>query len=159
MELQETLTSVAGMLRPFKKYLIESGVSEDDQVVFYGCPGTCTPFIELLSFAVRDLQATFVFVPFIDESKAKTLQEVKDVGMQTSSAQESIHPKVVVIMGGLAMPNVPVSAEDVKAVLSKYDAKVMGVCFMGMFYTAGWEKIINFEMVIDATIDPVKVWK
>jgi len=38
--------------------------------------------------------------------------------------------------------------------------KVIGVCFMSMIEKAGWLNEISFDMIIDATIDPVTVtWK
>jgi hypothetical protein len=160
MELQEKLTSVPGMLRPFKKFVVESGLNDGDQVVFYGCPGTCTPFIELLGFAIRDLPLTQVFVPHLDEGKAKVLKQVPDVGMQVADALPALDPRIIVLMGGLAMPNVPVSAEMANDVVSRYEgASIIGVCFMNMFEQAGWMSEIAFAMVIDATIDPVSVWK
>jgi hypothetical protein len=158
MELKEQLTSVPGMLRPFKKYLMEAELDAGDQVVFYGCPGTCTPFIELLGFAVRDLPFELVFVPFIDESKAKIIRAVPDVGMQVSPETPPLNPKVIVLMGGLSMPNMPVSAEMVKDIISGYEAKIVGVSFMEMFKKAGWADEIAFDLIIDATIDPVSVW-
>lgn len=159
MELQEQLTSVPGMLRPFKKYLIEASLKDGDQIVYYGCPGTCTPFIELLGFSIRDLPFQQVFVPFLDESKAKVILQVADVGMQVTDQTPNLNPKVVVLMGGLSMPNVPVSAEMAKETISGYNARTIGVCFMDMFEKTGWQKEIKFDIVIDATIDPVNVWK
>ena len=75
-----------------------------DQVVYYGCVGTCTPFVELLAIAVRGLHYEQVFVPYLDEAKARKLHEVKDTGMQVSSEPASVDPRLMVIMGGLAMP-------------------------------------------------------
>lgn len=158
MELKEKLTSVPGMLRPFKKYLMEAGLNDGDQVVFYGCPGTCTPFIELLGFAVRDLPFELVFVPFIDESKAKIILPVANVGMQVSGETPALDPKVIVLMGGLSMPNMPVSAEMAQDLIAGYDARIVGVSFMDMFKKAGWLDVISFDLIIDATIDPVNVW-
>jgi hypothetical protein len=64
-------------------------------------------------------------------------------------------------MGGLAMPNMPVSKEDVKQVVQRHpNVKVIGVCFMSMFEKAGWLDEVSFDMIIDAIIDPVTVtWK
>jgi hypothetical protein len=64
-------------------------------------------------------------------------------------------------MGGLSMPNVPVKKEQVKAVVDRHPgAAVIGVCFMNMFEKAGWLDSVSFDMMIDATIDPVTVtWK
>ena len=160
MELQETGSGIAGMLRPFKKYMVKSGIADTDQVVFYGCPGTCTPFIELLTYAVRDLPFEFIFVPRLDESSAKVLKPVAHVGMQvTSHAPETFEPRVIVIMGGLAMPNEPVTAEMVQEKIAGYDAKIVGICFMDIFNRAGWLDKIAFDTVINAQMDPVDVYK
>ncbi len=160
MELIESDKSLAGILRPFKKFMVQSGIMDTDQVVFYGCPGTCTPFVELLCYAARDLPFTYVFVPRLDEEKAKVVKEVAHVGMQvTDTAPEPFDPKVVVVMGGLAMPNEPVSAEMVQETIGGYDAKVVGICFMDMFNRAGWPDTIDFDLMINAQIDPVDVYK
>jgi hypothetical protein len=67
-------------------------------------------------------------------------------------------PKAIVIMGGLSMPNVPVNAEQVKAVLDGHPGTlVIGVCFMHMFEKAGWLQTISFDCLIDTNIDPVEV--
>jgi hypothetical protein len=127
--------------------------------VYYGCPGTCTPFIELLGFSIRSSPATQVFVPLMDESKAKKIVSVSDVGMQVSQAGVKVNPRVIVLMGGLSMPNTNVTAEQMKAVISKYGVPIVGVCFMKMFEKTGWTKVFDFSLLIDANIAPVDVWK
>jgi hypothetical protein len=152
--------SVPGILRPFKEYCQSVGLAENDQIVYYGCPGTCTPFVELLAVAIRGLKAEQVFVPLLDESKAKKIQNVPDVGMQVNGGPVSLHPKAVVFMGGLAMPDVPVKKEQVRDIIQKYPSvHVIGVCFMNMFEKAGWLDAVPFNLLIDATIDPVTVTK
>lgn len=160
MELKEQLSGVPGMLRPFKAYLREIGLVPGDQVVYYGCPGTCTPFIELLGFAVRDLRLEQVYVPYVDEAAAKVVRPVEGIGMQAAGDAARIDPKVVVLMGGLAMPGVPVTKEAVQAVVAAHPgAKIVGICFMQMFEKMGWLDALDFDLVIDAAIDPVRVWQ
>ena len=159
MEKVESLSGVPGMLRPFKGYLKSLDLKENDQVVFYGCPGTCTPFVELLGYAVRDLGCKIIFVPLLDEKKAVVLENKENVGLQAHGEPEMIDPSLVVIMGGLAMPNVPVSADDVKKTIGKYSSKIAGICFMSMFEKEKWTDTLNFDLIIDAKIDPVDIWK
>ena len=148
------------MLRPFKEYLEKKGLKAGDQVVYYGCPGTCTPFVELLGFAVRGMGLEQVFVPYVDESKAQKLKMMSDIGMQAAGAVKISTPKAVVVMGGLSMPNVPVTMDQVKTAVEKYpDAALIGICFMNMFEKAGWLKAMEFDLLIDAMINPVDVWK
>jgi hypothetical protein len=155
---KEVFHGVPGILRPFKEFLEKKGVKKGDQIVYYGVPGTCTPFIELLAFAVRSLEPEQVFVPFVDECRAKKISHVEDVGMQARIAPVTLKPKSIVVMGGLSMPNVPVKAEHVKSVIDRHPgAAVIGVCFMHMFEKAGWLNTITFDCMIDANIDPVEV--
>lgn len=61
-------------------------------------------------------------------------------------------------MGGLSMPNVPVKAEQVKAVMDwRPGVMRIGVCFMHMFEKAGWLPVVSVDCLIDANIDPVEV--
>jgi hypothetical protein len=160
MTTKEVFHGVPGILRPFKEYLEKKGLKKGDQVVYYGVPGTCTPFVELLGFAVRSLELEQVFVPLVDESKAHTIHHVPDIGMQAGTSWAMGKPKALVIMGGLSMPNMPITAEQVKSVIDRHSgALVIGVCFMHMFEKAGWLEVISFDCLIDAMIDPVEVTK
>ncbi|MEM2124627.1 MAG: DUF2124 family protein [Methanolinea sp.] len=160
MAEREVFQGVPGMLRPFRDFIEKKGLKKGDQVVYYGCPGTCTPFVELLGFAVRSLELDQVFVPYIDESKARKIALVPNVGMQVSGAAAIADPAAVVVMGGLSMPNVPVTLGQVAGAIGKYPSALkIGVCFMNMFEKVGWTKEMKFDLLIDATIDPVTVWK
>lgn len=158
MAAKEVFHGVPGILRPFKEFVESTGLKKGDQIVYYGVPGTCTPFVELLGFALRSLELEQVFVPFVDESKAKKIGNVEHVGMQAGTPAGALNPKAIVIMGGLSMPNMPVNAGQVKAVIDRHTgAAVIGVCFMHMFEKAGWLSTVSFDCLIDANIDPVEV--
>jgi hypothetical protein len=127
-------------------------------VVYYGCVGTCTPFVELLAIAVRGLHYEHLFVPYLEEAKARKLHEVADAGMQVSSEAAVVRPAVIVIMGGLAMPYMPVTKEQVRDLAARHDgSKVAGVCFQNMFEKAGWLDTVEFDLLISAMLDPVTV--
>ncbi|MDH7593747.1 MAG: DUF2124 family protein [Methanomicrobiales archaeon] len=159
MKKHEVYESVPGILRPFKTFIEGLQLKEHAQIVYYGVPGTCTPFIELLGFAIRTLPVKQIYVPTIDESKAKVMVLEKDVGMQVGREGISLNPSVVVLMGGLSMPNSGVTAPQVKAVVSRYKVPFAGVCFMKMFEKTGWLKEFDFDLLIDANIAPVDVWR
>ena len=160
MKQKETFQGVPGILRPFKEFIEMKGLKAGDQIVYFGCPGTCTPFVELLGFSIRGLQLDQVFVPYVDESKAQKMKLIPDIGFQAAAAEKIGSPKAIVVMGGLSMPNVPVTLDQVVAAVQKYPGAILiGVCFMNMFEKAGWLKRIEFDLLIDATISPVSVWK
>ena len=158
MEEQEPLRGVTGIIRPYKEYIASLGLAKGDQVVYYGCVGTCTPFVELLAVGIRGLHLSQVFVPLLDESKARVIQDVPDVGMQAAGAHAVVSPKVIVIMGGLAMPLMPTTKEMVRDLAGRHpEAKVAGVCFQEMFERAGWIGVVPFDFTISAMIEPITV--
>jgi hypothetical protein len=149
---------ITGLLRPFKEYLQTLNLKPGDQIVYYGCTGTCTPFVELLAITVRGMHLEQVYVPLLDEEKAKKLHEVPDVGMQVSSESALLRPDVLVFMGGLAMPYMPITKEQVSNLIAKHGSPhVAGICFMSMFSKAGWLDTVHFDLLIDGTLDPVMV--
>ena len=159
MEQQSVLRGVPGILRPFRDFVAGLGLAEGDQVVYVGVPGTCTPFVELLAFATRSLPATQIFVPGVDEGAARRLEAVPNVGVQAAGPPGALHPRVIVVMGGLSMENSPVGVDAVIALLDRHPtAAVAGVCFQQMFEKSGWCDRVPFDLLIDATIDPVVVW-
>ena len=160
MTTKEVFHGVPGILRPFKEYIDKKGLKKGDQIVYYGVPGTCTPFVELLGFAIRSLEFEQIFVPMVDEGKARTIHHISDIGMQAGAPAHRLRPRAIVVMGGLSMPNVPVQADQVTAVIDNHPGVlVIGVCFMKMFEKAGWLPTVTFDFLIDANIDPVDVIK
>ena len=165
MQETEKFDGITGMLRPFKKYLEDLNLPAGSQVVFYGCSGTCLPIVELLAYAARSLPYSFIFVPYLSEDKAVSLRLVENIGMQTVPRNESapvapsLDAKVVVIMGGLSMKSSNIPVADALKVISKYDCKRVGVCFMGFLEKEGWAEALDLDLLIDATIDPVRVLK
>ena len=158
MATREITKSIPGILRPYKEFVQGLGLKDGDQVVYYGCVGTCTPFVELNAVAIRGLHLEQVFVPLLDEAKARKIQNVEDVGMQVSGGTATLNPKLLVFMGGLAMPMTSVTKEQVRDLIRKHvGAKVAGICFMSMFEKAGWLDTVDFDLMIDATLDPVVV--
>jgi hypothetical protein len=158
MKQIDQMSGVPGMLRPFKKFIMEAGLGSGDQIVYYGVPGTCTPFIELLAFAIRDLPVHQVYVPYFEEQNAKLLALEEGIGMQVAEGPVSLSPAVIVVMGGLSMPGVPVTVEKASETVAHYNARKVGVCFMDMFQKTGWLDSLAFDLLIDATIDPVRIY-
>ncbi|MDD1723906.1 MAG: DUF2124 domain-containing protein [Methanospirillum sp.] len=144
---------IPGILRPFKEYIEQRVLSEGSEIVFYGVPGTCTPFVELLSYAIRSVPCRFIFVPLLDEEKAHELTFKPGIGFQSTDLRPPTHPAVLVIMGGLAMPGIPVDAGSVCNLLNRWKGTAtIGVCFMHMFRKAGWLDTMSFDLLIDAEI-------
>jgi hypothetical protein len=155
-----TTKGVAGISRPFKSIIEQLGLHDEDTMMYVGLPGVCTPFVELLSYAIRTLTIKQVFVADLDLSLTKRVVSVDYVGIQFGDPVKIDKAKVIVVLGGLAMPISPVSRDDVSLFLQRVllpGGSVIGVSFMDMFEQAEWTSVIPFNFLIDATIDPVRV--
>ncbi|MGP3666936.1 MAG: DUF2124 family protein [Candidatus Bathyarchaeota archaeon] len=154
---------VVGLNRSFKKILTEElNISSGSKIAFTGSPGTCLPFAELLAYAVRDLNLELYFIPNCLKETAVKLKFVDGYGFQISEKVSIGRVKVIVVLGGLAMPGSPVSVEDVKRLISEIaekDTSIVGFSFMGVLDKAGWTTKIGFNYLIDVTIESVDVQK
>jgi len=156
----DTTRGVTGISRLFKSMIEQLDLQNDDTMIYVGLPGVCTPFVELLSYAIRTLKIRQVFVPNLKLGLAKKVQSVDNIGIQFGDAVDVTNARVIVALGGLAMPISPVSREDVSLFLERVllpGGSLIGVSFMNMFEQVGWTSALPFNFLIDATIDPVRV--
>lgn len=146
--LANNMQGLNGLLEIFKK---ES--ADASKITFIGSPGLCTPFSEFLAYGIQDKETHFI--PFLELDNARQF-ELRSYGMALSD--ENSDPKnsdIVVLMGGLSMPDFNVDVEELKSLIPKIlkkDGRVLGVCFMDMFSSAGWLDKIDFDCMIDGTL-------
>jgi len=143
-----TSQGVGGILNSFRG-LVEGA----QKITFVGTPGFCTPFAELLGFAVRDKE--LAFVSSLDFEKAKSIFMDYE-GMQLGELTD-VYADVVVLLGGLSMPKIGISPEKAKEVSRKViegskKGKIIGVCFQSAFMKQKWDEIIDFDYIINSDI-------
>lgn len=132
-------------------------IKEGAKIVFTGSVAVCTPFIELLAYAVRDRGFEIIYVPGADANEAREVRKIDNIGYSVVDAKANPKdPDAVVVLGGLAMPKFGCSSEDVSRMIEDISGekrpKIIGVSFMDMFERAGWDNMINFDTLIDATL-------
>ncbi len=130
------IKGLGGMLNGFREL-----VKDDESITFVGTPGFCTPF------------ATFLGFPGLDVEKTRSLVATEH-GMELGGAA-SPDADVVVILGGMAMPKIGVSIEEMAALLGKIQhKKLIGVCFMGILEQAGWcgTPALGFDYVMNTNL-------
>lgn len=151
----EMKSGIVGLTSSFKEAV--NGLRPGEKVVFAGSVAVCTPFSELLAYAVKDMGLEMVYAPKARADLAKRMKWVEDVGYSvTSEPGETAGATLVVILGGLAMPKFGCSTAEVNDLISNVSEqrpKVVGVCFMNIFERAGWTEQVCFDTVINATMD------
>jgi len=151
----ENKTGIIGFTESFRESVNDA--ENNSKVVFTGSVAVCTPFIELLSYTVRDKNFDLIYVPTADETKAKQIKMIPNIGFSVvDEGGDPQNPAVVVVLGGLAMPKFGCAPEEVVKMIQEISGeekpKVIGVCFMNIFERAGWDEIIHFDVVIDTSL-------
>ena len=142
---------INGQLVAFKKE-----VGDAEKITFVGSPGVCTPFAELLAYAVRDKETHFI--PLLDKDNCHQFEAKPYAMVLKDDVSNPKDSDVVVLLGGLSMAKYDVDTEDVKDLVAdilKDDGILIGVCFMDMLAKAGWLEKIDFDCVIDGTLTGV----
>lgn len=142
---------INGQIVAFKKE-----VGDAEKITFVESPGVCTPFAELLAYAVRDKETHFI--PLLDKDNCHQFESKPYAMVLKDAVSDPKESDVVVLLGGLSMAKYDVDTEEVKALTAdilKDDGILIGVCFMDMFAKAGWLEKIDFDCVIDGTLTGV----
>ena len=66
------------------------------------------------------------------------------------------HADVVALLGGLAMPKSNIKAEEIQKILDvilEENGKLMGLCYMDIFRESGWHRILDFDCIINGTLN------
>ncbi len=147
----EKTEGISGMLTAFRKL-----ARGREKITFIGCPGWCNPFAELLGFVLREAGKEMVFIPNLRKDMAAKVV-MTDYGMQLGK-KASPSSDTVVLLGGLAMPKMEVDVNGLKKMIDEITEEyperiIFGVCIGGVFQKAGWDKLLDFDYLIDADMD------
>lgn len=152
----EKKKGIVGFTGTFSESIAD--VKEGSKVVFTGSVAVCSPFIELLAYTVRDRGFDMLYVPKANAKEARKIKAIENIGY--SVVDEKGDPKnadAIVVLGGLAMPKFGCTPEEVNQMIERLSGdekpKIIGVGFMNIFEKAGWDKKIDFDTVIDITME------
>ncbi len=144
----ETSEGIGGLLTAFRKL-----ARGRKKITFIGCPGWCNPFAELLGYVLRDAGKEIVFIPNLRKELAAKV-EMTEYGMQLGKKADPTSDTIV-LLGGLAMPKMEVDVNSLIRLIDEItdghpDRQILGVCVGGVFQKAGWDKLIDFDYLVDA---------
>lgn len=114
----EKKSGIIGFTGAFRESIKE--IENGSTIVFAGSIAVCTPFIELLAYAIRDKDFNMVYVPKSDIGEAKEIREVENIGFSVvNQYKDPKNPDVLVVLGGLAMPKFGCSPDEVLNMLEE----------------------------------------
>ena len=140
MEKMERKSGIVGFTGLFRESIAD--LKDGSKVVFTGSAAVCTPFAELLAYAVRDKGFDMIYVPKANADEARKIKGIENIGYCVIDEKaDPKDPDVVVVLGGLAMPKFGCEPEGViqmiEALSGAKRPKIIGVCFMNIFKRAG----------------------
>lgn len=147
---------VSGLLKVYRDLVRKLLPQPGATIAFFGCPGVCTPFVELLAYTLRKEGYEMLYIPntSVDRSRALVLKE--EVGMQVGDFTAMKPADLAVVSGGLAMPVSCLTADDARKVVKevlKPEGVTLGFCFLDYFKKAGWEENPPFQYVLNLRED------
>ncbi len=156
----EKKKGIVGFTGTFSESIAD--VKGGSKVVFTGSVAVCTPFIELLAYTVRDKGFDMLYVPKANAKEARKIKAIENIGYSVVDEKgDPKNPDAIVVLGGLAMPKFGCTPEEVNQMIESLSGdkkpKSIGVGFMNIFEKAGWDKKIDFDTVIDITMETVVV--
>lgn len=147
MKLEREFTGITENLLAFREE-----VKDAEKITFIGMPGVCSPFAELFAYVVREKEAVFI--------TGTDIKTARKIGMTPQGMQfgETADPSsdVVAVLGGLAMPKSGIDPEEVNELIENViteNGKLIGLCYMDVFREAGWHEILDFDCIINATLN------
>ena len=150
MKVIATSKGIGGQLKEFRKL-----VQGSKRITFIGTAGFCTPFAELMAFALRESEKELFFLPSLNKDAACEIIS-SPLGMKMGYLADPC-ADTIVLLGGLAIPGMGLEPDKVKGLVDDllHDASeslVIGVCFQSIFTDQKWHEIIDFDFIIDADL-------
>jgi hypothetical protein len=127
-------------------------VKDADKITFIGMPGVCSPFALLFAYVVKEKES--VFITGTDIKSAKKLK-LTEQGMEFGESADP-HADVVAVLGGLAMLKANIKPDEVNKIIKnvlKKDGKLIGLCYMDIFRESNWDQKLNFDCIINGTLN------
>jgi hypothetical protein len=150
------MEGIVGLTKLFRNET--DGLSKGAVVIFAGSAAVCALFAELLGYAVRDRGFALYFSPLANEKDCRELHWNEGTGYSISpNGKEIVGADLIVILGGLAMPKFGCAVDAVQQFIEKTSkpvtTKVIGLGFMDILRRSGWHLQINFDSILNATME------
>ena len=152
-KIRSTGKDHTSMLPIFRELILESGIKEQDNLIFAGCSGPCYSMATFFGFGIRDLNVNLYFAVDSDISQLWRLDDVENLGIVAARVERPLKAKVIVLMSALcAMPIEPTLKLIQEALVS--DGVIIGETVEpGLFQKQAWDKRIPFNFLFEFSME------
>ncbi|WP_459202183.1 DUF2124 family protein [Methanococcus sp. CF] len=145
-----------------EEFKLEVESKKTEKIVYLGSKGVCFSMAQLFGYSIRNTVKNQYFVPDA-EIENSVEYELTDIGYRffgLENKKNLQNPDILVIMGGIATKHSKTTADEADRVIERLNPeKIIGISICNIFKETGWLEKINFDMVIDGTLEPVTSWK
>jgi hypothetical protein len=141
------------MLPIFRELILQSGIKEQDNLMFAGCSGPCYSMATFFGFGIRDLNVNLYFAVDSDIHQLWRLDDIENLGILAARIEGPVKAKVIVLMSALcAMPIEPTLKLINDALVS--DGVIIGETVEpGLFERQAWDKRIPFNFLFEFSME------
>ena len=100
-EIISTGKDHTSMLPIFRELILESGIKEQDNLIFAGCSGPCYSMATFFGFGIRDLNVNLYFAVDSDIHQLWRLDDVENLGVVAAGIEGPLIAKVIVLVSAL----------------------------------------------------------
>ncbi|ABO35349.1 conserved hypothetical protein [Methanococcus maripaludis C5] len=132
------------------------------KIVYIGSKGVCFSMAQLFGYSIRNTVKNQYFIPDA-EIENSVEYELTDIGYRffgLENKKNLINPDILVIMGGIATAHSKATPDEVNAIIKNLSPKkIIGISICNVFKHNKWLDKIDFDVLVDGTLDPVNLWK
>ena len=133
----------------FRELILESGIREEDNLVFAGCPGPCFSMASFFSSGLVDLKINQYFAVDSDIHRLWKLEYVENLGVNAVKKEKPLKAEVVVLMSGLCAIPIEHTMNFIKEALVA-DGVIIGEApAAGLFEGGEWAEKIPFHFLFE----------
>ncbi|MBB6402292.1 hypothetical protein HNP92_001614 [Methanococcus maripaludis] len=145
-----------------EKFKLEVESKKAEKIVYLGSRGVCFSMAQLFGYSIRNTIKNQYFIPDA-ELENSVEYELTDIGYRffgLENKKNLYNPDIMVIMGGIATKHSKATIEEITGLIKNLNPKiVIGISICNVFDKSGWLEKINFDSLIDGTLEPVVLFK
>lgn len=141
------------MLSIFRELILESGIKEQDNLIFAGCSGPCYSMATFFSFAIRDLNINLYFAVDSDIHQLWRLDHVENLGIVAARVERPLKAKVIVLMSALCTIPIDPTLKLIKDALISDGIIIGETVEPGLFEKQAWDKRIPFSFLFEFSME------
>jgi hypothetical protein len=147
------------MLPLFRRLVLETGIKEQENLIFAGCEGPCYSMATFFSFAIRDLNLRLYFAPDAKMDQIQRLEHVRPLGMIATTKADPIKSKVLVLMSGLVHLPFENTLKLVREASGEGGIIIGETVVAGLFEEKEWHARIPFKYLFEFSMRNPTVYK